>query len=98
MTADQKHYFWKQHIEAWRESQLSQRVYCDQNKLSFSSFGYWRKRLQTNKNAEKKLIPVTVMRSLPSINIYLPTGMRLECPIEALEQILPLVYRSTQGQ
>jgi len=40
MTSNQKKDFWQQHIQAWEKSKLSQKGYCQQNNISFASFGY----------------------------------------------------------
>jgi hypothetical protein len=42
MTSEEKKDFWQQHIENWRQSKLSQKIYCQQQDLSLASFGYWR--------------------------------------------------------
>ena len=34
--------FWRAHHEAWRQSDLNQREYCDAHGLSLKAFGYWR--------------------------------------------------------
>ena len=48
--------FWQQHITYWRQSRLSQKEYCKQNDISFSSFGYWRTRLNRSSKTGSKLI------------------------------------------
>jgi hypothetical protein len=35
--------FWSVHIEAWRQSGVSQRAYCSQHRLSSETFRRWRK-------------------------------------------------------
>ena len=35
---------WKEKYSEWRKSGESQRAYCRRNGISFSTFGYWRKR------------------------------------------------------
>jgi len=36
---------WKQHIESWQASGLTQREFCRQHHFSYYQFGYWKKRL-----------------------------------------------------
>ena len=37
--------YWHKHYESWRQSSLTQRVYCDEQGLSFALFRQWRTRL-----------------------------------------------------
>ena len=90
MSATDKSDYWQQHFKDWQQSGLSQRDYCKQHNLTFSSFGYWRSRLKANSTADSKLIPVSVSRPT-SINIYLPSGIRIETPTHGLADILPLL-------
>ena len=34
--------FWRTHHEAWRQSDLNQREYCEAQELSLKAFGNWR--------------------------------------------------------
>ena len=90
MTSSDKSAYWQQHFTDWRQSGLSQRDYCKQHELTFSSFGYWRKLLKTNESASGKLIPVSVSRP-PLVNVYLPSGVRIETPLHGLAELLPLL-------
>lgn len=38
--------YWKEHVERWRSSGMTQKDYCMGNGLKWSTFHYWRKRLQ----------------------------------------------------
>lgn len=97
MAPDEKKLFWQQHIEGWQQSALSQKAYCRQHKLSFSSFGYWRTRLNET-TPGKKLIPVTLSRSAGVVTIFLPAGIRMEVPMHALSEVLPIVCQSAQAR
>jgi hypothetical protein len=35
---------WRQHIEDWRTSGVSQQAFCRERNLSFNQFHYWRKK------------------------------------------------------
>ena len=89
MNAEEKSAYWQQHFDSWKNSGLSQRDYCTQNALAFSSFGYWRNRLKI-KGATGKLIPVAVSHPVV-ITLYLPCGIRIETPLHGLAEILPLL-------
>lgn len=36
---------WKQHIDAWQKSTLSQAKYCQANQLNQNQFSYWKHKL-----------------------------------------------------
>jgi len=48
MANEKKAAFWKKHLSGWRQSDLSQKAYCEKHNLKFATFGYWRKRLATS--------------------------------------------------
>lgn len=96
MTLEQKQVFWQKHIDGWQHSQLSRKAYCKQHSLSFSSFGYWRTRLRRKPVSEKKLIQVAVQRPAASVTIVLSAGIRMEVPVHALSDVLPVIYRTQQ--
>ena len=41
---EQKRIFWKQHIESWQETGLSQAEYCRRHNLKHHQLVYWKKR------------------------------------------------------
>ncbi|WP_419585961.1 IS66 family insertion sequence element accessory protein TnpA, partial [Thiolapillus sp.] len=38
--------FWQPHISAWPQSGLTQKAYCEQQELRYSTFGYWVRKLR----------------------------------------------------
>ena len=42
---------WSAHIEAWRQSGVSQAEYCRKNGINNHQFGYWKKKF-TNKEKD----------------------------------------------
>ena len=49
---------WKQHIETWQASSMSQADYCRQYNLSEKSFGYW---LRKHRRANSlQLVPISL--------------------------------------
>ena len=93
MTPDQKKDFWQQHIDNWSKGKLPQKAYCQENNISFASFGYWRTRLNRLQTPIKKLLPVTLTRPSAVVVIALPMGMRIDVPVHALDEVLPVVLR-----
>lgn len=94
MTSVQKKDFWQQHIQNWSKSKLPQKVYCQQNNISFASFGYWRTRLNRVDKPTKKLVPVTLARPSTVVVITLPMGIRIDVPVHALDEVFPVVVQS----
>lgn len=93
-SSTEKGALWQTHIHAWKESGLSQRAFCHQNQLSYSTFGYWRTRLNRISRDRRKLIPVA-LTAPATLNIYLPSGVRIETPAHLLGQLLPLLQTNS---
>jgi len=87
MNSSEKQTFWTQHIEGWRVSGKSQKAYCTEQRISFSNFGYWRKRF----SKPGKLIPIAVKRAVETVNIYLPTGIRIEVSVDAIGKVVSVL-------
>jgi len=94
MTSGQKKDFWQHHIQAWSISKLPQKVYCQQNTISFASFGYWRTRLNRLQKPTKKLVPVTLTRPSAVVVITLTMGIRIDVPVHALNEVLPVIVQT----
>jgi len=71
--------FWEKHIEAFRETKLSQTAYCKTNKLRYKSFQYHlrkkrEKEKQNNPEKSSEWLPMTIIDE-PASNS--PGGIRL---------------------
>ena len=89
--------FWEDQIEGWSKSGVAQRRYCEDNKLSFSSFTYWRGKQQVKKTAANKWLPIKVTAPSSTISVILPGNIRLEVAASSLAEVLPVVYRSLRS-
>jgi hypothetical protein len=89
--------FWQDQIESWSKSGVTQRRYCEDNKLSFSSFTYWRGKQQVKKIVANKWLPIKVTAPSSTISVILPGNIRLEVAASSLAEVLPVVYRSLQS-
>jgi len=89
--------FWRDHIDNWSKSGVAQRRYCEDNKLSFSSFTYWRGKQQVKKTVTNKWLPVKVTMPSSTISLILPGNIRLEVAASALAEVLPVIYRSLRS-
>ena len=79
---------WRRHVEAWRESGLSQADYCQQQGLNRKTFSVWTRCVQgglfLDKDAPLELRPVQLEPSAPvastpaSVMLRLANGVKLE--------------------
>lgn len=54
---------WAKHIEGWKSSGLTQRVYCERESVSYDTFKRWRVRLRgvrSGNGRATRLVPVRV--------------------------------------
>jgi hypothetical protein len=92
------------HIEAFRGSKQSQKIYCKQQGLALSTFQYWAKKYREEFSEDEAsdetpgFIPVQVqpdpqidqVRSLGQLHFLFPNGIRVICP----ESVQPEVLRT----
>jgi transposase-like protein len=93
-------------IELWEESGLSQKKYCRQNQLSFSTFKYWLRKYSKEKagqesksisfiqvhipKVEDAILPVT---DQDGITIIYPSGTQVSCPVNISTEKLCILIR-----
>ena len=75
--------FWREHLERWGRSGLTQSEYCAQNEISLKALGRWRSKQLKGEVAatpELTLVPVKVGGAAPSetVRIHSPSGWRIE--------------------
>ena len=81
-------------IEAWQRSGLSQNRFCKEEKLSSSTFNYWLKKYQQQKDQKdptdskpvKTFLPVEISKGMnrsdkDCITITYPNGIQVCCPM-----------------
>ena len=88
-----KQTYWQTHLDAWRQSGLSQASYCKQQGLSLSSFGYWLHRRTESRPPVAALPIIAAKPSLQTqVEVRLPNGwsVRLAASAESLH-VLPLL-------
>ena len=93
----EKRRYWKQHIDTWRNSGLTQVGYCRKHDLSRYRFQYWKKRFHpTEPSASFIEIPLSpnLQQGHPPQRLCLVVGGRFQIAIErdfdpvALKQLL----------
>jgi hypothetical protein len=76
----EKREYWLLQIKQWEDSKLSQRVYCEQEGINYTTFVYWKSNLNAKVTGKKKqnFAPVKVVSSNPEalrpIQVKLVTG------------------------
>ena len=95
MNKADKHLFWKQQLDNWRSSGMSQKAYCAQQSLKTSSFSYWVKQLRTENAPSSKLIPITIPKEVVSVKLT-ASVIQLDVSVDVLEQVLPVLCRNLQ--
>ena len=51
LSVEEKTEYWREHIRKWRESGLSQALYCRQNEINKNAFTWRKRRIEGNKNS-----------------------------------------------
>ncbi|MBA3012932.1 MAG: IS66 family insertion sequence element accessory protein TnpB [Proteobacteria bacterium] len=84
----ERHTFWKTHLEQWSASGLSQREYCRQNDLIAHRFTYWKIKLKgTHLPVKFVQIPPEPIRICPSnLKLNIGPGLQIEIP-EGFSQV-----------
>ena len=65
ITANEKREYWLSQIKQWEASKLSQRVYCQQTAINYSTFVYWKSNL-TAKSTDKRKTNVAPIKIISS--------------------------------
>jgi hypothetical protein len=82
MAARQGTEYWREQVEGWRASGLSQIAYCAQHDLNIKSFRRWRTKLQRTAATAPSLtlVPISVgaPATAPAIRLHSPGGWRIE--------------------
>ena len=88
--------FWRRHVEAWHQSDLTQVAYCARHGLSTKSFGRWRRTEKEEAAAAKSsltLVPVSVgaLATQSVVRLHSPRGWRIELPVERVSWLADLL-------
>jgi len=91
---------WADIFADWRKSGESQRGYCRNEGISFSSFSYWRRKLEKQSN-ESLFVRVGKMAALPGVGGKTITarigGVEVELSGEESEAVLVRVFRALKA-
>jgi hypothetical protein len=75
--------YWREQIDTWQASGESQQAFCQQHKLSYHRFTYWRRKLADQaverQRMQSALVPVRHQptSSETTLSLVLPSGIEL---------------------
>lgn len=77
--------YWRRHLEAWRQSGLTQVAYCARHGLSIKSFHRWRRKEKEAAWTDElplTLVPASLGTSatVGVVRLHSPGGWRIELP------------------
>ena len=79
---ESKTQFWRDHIDTWRQSDLTQRGYAKRNGLGVARFVYWKNKFYpTTPPRKKDFVPVKITTAEQPIRLIHSTGVMIECPV-----------------
>ena len=87
IRSTQKYRYWQEHLERWRQSDLSQAEYCRQNGLKPRRWNYWKRNLARRSNPDVSFVPVQLSSSLPvpvtrsNLSLFTSNGYKVEVGI-----------------
>ena len=90
-TTEENVKYWKSHVEAYRNSGLSQKKYCEQEKISYWSMNHWKRKIDPERNRLLE-IPLSLVDSLSKSNkeieLTLEDRIRISIPERFSEDTL----------
>jgi hypothetical protein len=86
------------HISQWRKSGLSQRAYCEQNGISWSTFKNWNKRVKVC-TKESLFAPIQITSSTNTQWIIeAADGLRVHVPVHCDENNLKTLINALRSR
>ena len=73
--------FWREHVAAWKATDLTQRAYCQEHDLQRSAFGYWVRKLRREADdpigGPSAFVSVAYRSSDSGLILALPNGLEI---------------------
>ena len=86
---------WEGIIKSWKESGKSQKAFCEDNEVNFSTLGYWIKKSKTQRT---EFAPVKVRASARCEQVFYkietPIGVRVYIPSGARPDDLNMIFKA----
>ena len=91
---------WADILSEWKKSGRSKRGYCRHKGISFSAFGYWRKKLD-KQSGETSLVKVNNLLALPGVGgntlLVKAGGIQVELTGQENEDLLVRIFRALKA-
>ena len=68
VEAAPKKAYWQGHIQSWKQSGLSQAIFCKDQSLALSTFAYWRRKIKQEGKDRPRFFPLALVPSPESRN------------------------------
>ena len=97
---------WREHVNAWKTSNQSQKAFCEAHHLGLASFQRWHRIFKTEEAegvnvhpAPVSFLPVRVRETVPSnLTILIQDDLRIQVPPgfnqESLQQVIQVLQES----
>ena len=74
--------FWKRHVDAWRDSNLTQRGYASKHDLAIARFVYWKNKFYPGTPMVKsKFVPARITMTQHPVRLIHQNGIMIECGV-----------------
>ena len=81
ITSDQRRRYWREHIDACRDSGESGATYCERHQLAYHRFNYWRRKFQElDSHAQLTSCEPNGFARVLASRSDLPSGLSLALP------------------
>jgi len=64
-SSEDKRHYWREHVNNWKNSGLSQKQYCQSRSLALSTFCHWKSRVNAPEAKTPKFYPLVIPASSP---------------------------------
>ncbi len=80
MSSESLESLWRDRLQQWQESSLTQTAWCQQNNLNSHQLSYWKRKFR-DQSSRGKLVPLSVppeTSRLTTVTVTLPSGIHLK--------------------
>ena len=96
---------WLEHINAWQDSDLTQKAFCQTHQLGYASFRRWRGIFKAEEAKAAKpsrdsvrFLPVKLQETIPTpLTIHLQEDLRIEVAADINPQLLQQVIEALRS-
>jgi hypothetical protein len=95
MEPTNKQAHWEGIIKAWKDSGKKQKVFCEENEINYTTFGYWMKRIKSINNPFTPIKVLTPNRPDQVLyKIETPIGVRVYIPSGAKAEDIHVIFKA----